>query len=64
MANGSKEVVFHSRFNIIKALIQDESINWKVDLCIYSPWFVVDVLMMLEHNDQYIRVGVNTCGHF
>ncbi len=64
MANGSKEVVFCSRFNIIKALIWDESINWKVDLCIYSPWFVVDVLMTLKRNDQYVRVGVNTCGHF
>ncbi len=64
MANDSKEVVFHSRFNIFKALIQDESINWKVDSCIYSPCLVVDVLMMLKHNDQYVQVGVNTCGHF
>ena len=34
MANGSKEVVFRRRFNIIKALIWDKSINWKVDFCI------------------------------
>jgi hypothetical protein len=63
MANGSKEVVFCIRINIIKALIQDESINWKVDWCIYSPLFVVDVLMMLKHNDQYFQVGVKTFGH-
>ncbi len=48
MANGGKEVVFRSCFNIIKALIRDKSINWKVDSCIYSPWFIVDVLMTLN----------------
>ncbi len=60
LAYGSKEVLFCRHFIIIKALIWDESTHWEVD----SSIKIVVPTITLKHNDNYVRVGVNTCGHF